>query len=46
MEIKIDSLVEGARAAWGTVIIVDVFRAGHTVAALLSRGAVGSAEVH
>lgn len=39
MEIRIDSLLEGARRAEGTVVIVDVFRAFTTAAVALSRGA-------
>ena len=39
MEIVIDSLLEGARRARGTVVIVDVFRAFTTAAVALSRGA-------
>ena len=39
MEIRIDSLLEGARRARGTVVIVDVFRAFTTEAVALSRGA-------
>lgn len=39
VEIVIDSLLEGARRARGTVIIVDVFRAYTTAAVALSRGA-------
>ena len=40
MDIKIDSLLEGARKARGVVVIVDVFRAFTTAAVALSRGAV------
>lgn len=39
MEIRIDSLLEGARRARGTVVIVDVFRAFTTAAVAFSRGA-------
>jgi len=39
MEIVVDSLLEGARRAEGTVVIVDVFRAFTTAAVALSRGA-------
>ena len=39
MEIRIDSLLEGAKKAEGTVVIVDVFRAFTTAAVALSRGA-------
>ncbi len=39
MEIVVDSLLEGARRAQGTVVIVDVFRAFTTAAVALSRGA-------
>jgi 2-phosphosulfolactate phosphatase len=39
MEIRIESLLEGARRAWGTVVIVDVFRAFTTAAVALARGA-------
>lgn len=39
MEIRIDSLLEGARRAQGTVVIVDVFRAFTTAAVAFSRGA-------
>ena len=39
MEIVIDSLLEGARRARGTVVIVDVFRAFTTAAVALSGGA-------
>lgn len=39
MEIKIESLLEGARRARGTVVIVDVFRAFTTAAVALARGA-------
>jgi len=39
MEIRIESLIEGARRARGTVIIVDVFRAFTTAAVALARGA-------
>ena len=38
MEIRIDSLVEGARRAEGTVVIIDVFRAFTTAAVAFSRG--------
>jgi 2-phosphosulfolactate phosphatase len=39
MEIRIESLIEGARRARGTVVIVDVFRAFSTAAVALARGA-------
>jgi 2-phosphosulfolactate phosphatase len=39
MEIIVDSLLEGARRARGTVVIVDVFRAFTTAAVALSRRA-------
>jgi len=39
MEIRIESLIEGARRARGTVVIVDVFRAFTTAAIALARGA-------
>ncbi len=39
MEIKIESLLEGAQRARGTVVIVDVFRAFTTAAVAFSRGA-------
>jgi 2-phosphosulfolactate phosphatase len=39
MEIVVDSLLEGARRARGSVVIVDVFRAFTTAAVALSRGA-------
>ena len=39
MDIKIESLIEGARRAEGVVVIVDVFRAFTTAAVALSRGA-------
>ena len=39
MEIRIESLIEGARRARGTVVIVDVFRAFTTAAVALARGA-------
>ncbi len=39
MEIRIDSLLDGARRAEGTVVIVDVFRAFTTAAVALARGA-------
>ncbi len=39
MEIVVDSLLEGARRARGTVVIVDVFRAFTTAAVALARGA-------
>ncbi len=38
MEIRIESLLEGARRAQGTVVIVDVFRAFTTAAVAFSRG--------
>ena len=39
MEIVVDSLLEGARRARGSVVIVDVFRAFTTAAVALARGA-------
>ena len=39
MEVKIESLLEGAKRASGTVVIVDVFRAFTTAAVALARGA-------
>ncbi len=39
MDIRIHSLLEGARAARGTVVIIDVFRAYTTAAVAFSRGA-------
>ena len=49
MRILIDSLIEGARRAHGTVVIIDVFRAFTTEAVAFQRGAkkiilVGSPE--
>jgi 2-phosphosulfolactate phosphatase len=38
MDIKIESLIEGARRARGTAVIVDVFRAFTTAAVAFSRG--------
>jgi 2-phosphosulfolactate phosphatase len=39
MEIRIESLMEGARRAQGTVVIIDVFRAFTTAAVALAQGA-------
>lgn len=39
MEIRIESLLEGARRAAGTVVVIDVFRAFTTAAVALARGA-------
>jgi 2-phosphosulfolactate phosphatase len=39
MEIRIESLLDGAKRAQGTVVIVDVFRAFTTAAVALARGA-------
>ncbi len=39
MQVRIESLLEGARRARGTVVIVDVFRAFTTAAVALARGA-------
>ena len=39
MKIRIQSCLEGARQARGVVVILDVFRAGNTVASLLAAGA-------
>jgi len=39
MEIRIESLIDGARRARGTVVIIDVFRAFTTAAVALARGA-------
>lgn len=41
MEIRIESLIEGARRARGHVVIIDVFRAFTTAAVALARGAEG-----
>ena len=38
MQIKIDSLIEGARAAQGTVVVIDVYRAFTTAAVAFDRG--------
>ena len=45
MEIRIESLLEGARRAQGTVVIVDVFRAFTTAAVAFSRGAFSTMDV-
>ncbi|MDA1189591.1 MAG: 2-phosphosulfolactate phosphatase [Chloroflexi bacterium] len=39
MEVRVDSLIPGARTAEGTVIVVDVFRAFTTAAVAFERGA-------
>jgi 2-phosphosulfolactate phosphatase len=39
MEIRIESLIQGARRARGTAVIIDVFRAFTTAAVALARGA-------
>lgn len=39
MDVRIESLVEGARRAVGTVIVIDVFRAFTTAAIAFARGA-------
>lgn len=39
MELRIESLIEGARRARGTVVIIDVLRAFTTAAVALARGA-------
>ena len=39
MEIRLLSLLEGARQAEGTVVIIDVYRAFTTAAVAFSRGA-------
>ncbi len=39
MHVLVDSLVEGARRATGTVVVIDVFRAFTTAAVAFSRGA-------
>ena len=39
MDIRIESLIEGARRARGTAVIVDVFRAFTTAAVVFARGA-------
>jgi 2-phosphosulfolactate phosphatase len=39
MEVRVESLLEGAKRANGTVVIVDVFRAFTTAAVALARGA-------
>jgi 2-phosphosulfolactate phosphatase len=49
MQVRVDSLLEGAARAAGAVVIIDVFRAFTTAAVALSRGAteiivVGSVE--
>lgn len=41
MDIIVDSLLEGARRAEGTVVIIDVYRAFTTAAVAFSRGAKG-----
>ena len=38
MEIRIESLIEGARRAEGTVVVIDVFRAFTTAAVAFGRG--------
>ena len=38
MEIRIESLIEGARRADGTVVVIDVFRAFTTAAVAFARG--------
>ena len=38
MEIRIESLIEGARRAKGTVVVIDVFRAFTTAAVAFARG--------
>ena len=39
MEIRIESLIDGARRASGAVVVIDVFRAYTTAAVLFSKGA-------
>ena len=39
MEVRLDSLIRGAREALGTTIIIDVFRAFTTAAIAFDRGA-------
>lgn len=39
MEVRLDSLIEGASRATGTVVIIDVYRAFTTAAVAFSRGA-------
>ena len=39
MQVRIESLVEGAERARGTVIVIDVFRAFSTATIALARGA-------
>ena len=39
MDVRIESLIEGARRARGVVVIVDVFRAFTTAAVAFARGA-------
>lgn len=39
MEIRLDSLIEGAKRAEGTVVIIDVYRAFTTAAVAFKRGA-------
>jgi 2-phosphosulfolactate phosphatase len=41
MEIRINSLLEGAERATGSVAIIDVFRAFTTAAVALANGAAG-----
>ena len=38
MEIRIESLIEGARRADGTVVVIDVFRAYTTASVAFSKG--------
>ena len=38
MEIRVDSLIEGARRATGTVIIIDVYRAFTTASVAFEQG--------
>ena len=39
MDIRIESLIDGARRARGTVVVIDVFRAYTTASVVLSKGA-------
>lgn len=39
MQVRIESLVEGAERARGTVIVIDIFRPFSTAAIALGRGA-------
>jgi len=39
MDVRIESLIDGARRARGTVVVIDVFRAYTTASVVLSKGA-------